>query len=121
MTECKGILKMAEAAHSWMYKTRHPGSGAYGEINYVIWSDVFVCNACEGELVFWEVAIDHKDGRALDNFECPHCRALLSKRELKRAWSSTMDRVKGRIDRTPKKVPVEINYTIGNKSFKKQP
>ena len=118
--ECQDILKMAETTCAWMYKTRHPGSDLSGEINYVIWSDVFVCNACEEELVFWEVAIDHKDGRVLDNFECPHCNALLSKRELERTWSSSMDRVKGRIDRTPKKVPVEINYTVGNKSFKKR-
>ena len=117
--ECQEALKKAEATCAWMYKTRHPGSNLTGDINYVIWSDVFICNACEKELVFWEVAIDHKDGCALDTFECPHCKALLSKRELKRAWSSYMDRVKGRIDKTPKKVPVEINYTLGNKSFKK--
>ncbi|MDD4238040.1 MAG: DNA methyltransferase [Desulfotomaculaceae bacterium] len=118
--ECKEIHNRIGAAYAWMYKTRHTSSDTFGEINYVIWSDVFICNACGGEIVYWDVAIDHKEGRALDNFECPHCRAKLSKRELERAWSSTMDRVKGRIDRTPKKVPVEINYTVGNKTFRKQ-
>ncbi len=39
--ECKEILKMTETAHAWMYKTRHPGSDAYGEINYVIWSQLY--------------------------------------------------------------------------------
>jgi len=117
---CQEILQKVEATYGWMYKTRHPGSETPGEINYVIWSDVFVCNACDREFVFWEVAIDHKEGSVLDSFSCPGCKATLSKQELERAWSTTMDRVKGRIDRTPKKVPVEINYTIGSKSFRKQ-
>jgi len=118
--ECQEILKKAEDNCAWMYKTQHPDSNIICDINYVIWSDVFVCNACEEELVFWEVALDHKNGRALDAFECPSCKAVVSKGELKRAWFSSMDRVKGRIDKTPKKIPVEINYTLGNKSFKKR-
>jgi DNA modification methylase len=118
--ECDDILKTTELSCGWMYKTLHTGSNSYGDINYVIWSDVFVCNACAGELVYWEVAIDHNKGEVLNSFYCPYCSALLSKRELSRAWSSSMDRVSGRIDKLPKKVPVEINYTFGNKTFKKQ-
>ena len=101
-----------------MLQNTTPRLNLAGKMNCVIWSDVFFCNPCEGELVFWEVAIDHKDGRALDTFECPHCKAFLSKRELKRASYSYTEPSQG-IDKTPKKVPVEINYSLGNKSFKK--
>jgi len=118
--ECQEILKKAEATCAWMYKTQHPDSGTICDINYVIWSDVFICNACEKELVYWEVALDHENGCAMEAFECPSCKALVTKGELKRAWSSSMDRVKGRIDKTPKKVPVEINYSLGSKSYKKR-
>ena len=29
-----------------------------GTINYVIWSDVFECPNCGGEIVFWEDGVD---------------------------------------------------------------
>jgi len=120
LAECRDILKKTKADLAWMYKTRHIDSDAFGEINYVIWSDVFICNVCGKEITFWDVAIDHERGCVLENFECPNCMARLSKRELQRVWSTTLNRVKGRIDRTPKKIPVEINYAIGNKSFRKR-
>jgi len=120
LSECQKIIKKIEPELGWMYKTKHIGAEFFGEINYVIWSDIFICNSCGRELVFWEVAIDHEKGNPLDTFTCPSCKAVLSKRELDRAWSSTTGRAEGRIDRTPKKVPVEINYSYGNKTFKKK-
>jgi len=30
----------------------------FGTVNYTVWSDVFVCPDCTGEVVFWEAAVD---------------------------------------------------------------
>ena len=42
----------------WMYRTVEPKSQRPGEILSVIWSDVFLCNGCGKEIVFWNAAID---------------------------------------------------------------
>ena len=63
-----------------------------GRINYTVWSDVFVCPECTGEVVFWNEAVDTKNRKVLDDFPCSHCGASLTKRKLNRAWSTIFDK-----------------------------
>lgn len=137
------ILSNIEKQFGWMYLTHHqasqkdledslrklrqladgsslPRAGLH-PINYTIWSDVFSCPECGGEVIFWEVALDRTAGKVKDNFNCPSCNALLSKRALERAWTSSADAGTGVIQKYAKQIPVEINYSVGNRRFAKQP
>jgi hypothetical protein len=53
--EAKRILKEVEDECGWMYETLHTDGKTKGRINYTVWSDVFVCRECAGDVVFGSV------------------------------------------------------------------
>jgi DNA modification methylase len=139
------ILREVEEECGWMYLTLHqrrpeqvekalsllgtadPGLWtqrpdiAWGRINYTVWSDVFVCPECAGEVVFWHAAVDKEAGKVRNEFPCPHCRALLTKRRLDRAWITNFDNAINQTVRQAKQVPVLINYSVGKERYEKTP
>lgn len=142
--EANRILEEVEAECGWMYLTLHqpdeermrealdalreaPSDLAermdlqFGRINYTVWSDVFVCPECSGEIVFWEAAVDKDAGKVRDKFACPTCSALLAKKGLGRAWETRYDEALGEQVRQARQVPVMINYSVGKKRFEKYP
>ncbi len=84
-----------------------------GRINYTVWSDVFICPICSGEIVFWEAAVDHHAGKVMDEFRCPHCQSLQTKRSLARARKTVFDKALNQAIQQTKSTPVLINYTAG--------
>jgi len=118
--EAKRILKEVEKECGWMYETKH-SDGRIGKINYVIWSDVFVCPECAGEVVFWEAAVDKDASKVNDDFPCPYCSATLSKRNMDRAWITKYDSAIKKTIRQAKQLPVLINYSVDVKRFEKKP
>jgi DNA modification methylase/predicted RNA-binding Zn-ribbon protein involved in translation (DUF1610 family) len=110
-------------------QSSRPGSRPiWGKINYTVWSDVFVCPECTQEVIFWEAAVDKKAGKVRDEFPCPHCGAMLTKRSMERAWIARFDPFvdsetgrRGDTVRQAKQVPVLINYSFGGRRFEKTP
>lgn len=119
--EAKRILQEVSDQCGWMYVTSHSDGRAIGRINFTLWSDVFNCPDCAGEIVFWDVAADKEAGKVLDEFSCPHCTTVLDKKGLDRAWTSFVDDATGLAIRQAKQVPVLINYTVGKSRFEKKP
>jgi len=119
--EAKRILKEVEAECGWMYETLHSDGKTKGKINYTVWSDVFVCPECTGEVVFWEVAVDKNTWQVIDSFDCPDCSATLSKRTLERKWVSALNVTTKEIEQKAKQVPALIHYKIGIGAFTKIP
>lgn len=146
--EAKRILREVEEECGWMYATLPRGETDkaeiwadelkmcksadeakkliraipnLGQINYTVWSDVFVCPECMNEIIFWESAVDKKAGKVHKEFLCPHCGALLTKRNMDRAWVAKYDSAIGKTIRQAKQVPVLINYSVGKKRYEKAP
>jgi 16S rRNA G966 N2-methylase RsmD/rubrerythrin len=118
--KAKRIIKEVEEDYSWMYETKHT-NGQKGKINYTVWSEVFACSQCGGEIIFWDAAVDEKGGVIRDNFSCPHCNSIQNKDSLERYWVSGYDiHLKSNTKQT-KHVPVLIHYFIGSKSYLKKP
>lgn len=118
----KEVLAEVEAECGWMYETLHSDEKTKGRINYTLWSDVFTCSECAGEVVFWEVAVNKRSGEVNDEFPCPHCSAKLTKRGMERAWVTKIDKAINEPIRQVKQIPVLINYSIGvGKRFEKIP
>ncbi|MCZ7569903.1 MAG: DNA methyltransferase [Ardenticatenaceae bacterium] len=95
----------------WMYETRH-WDGRVGRIHATIWSDVFVCSECGGEIVFWDAAVDISGRRVLNKFPCPHCKAVQSKSDAEHAWTTKFDHALNMVIRQIKMVPVFITYAL---------
>lgn len=113
---------------SWVYKTRHTGSelslfsdSPYGEINYTVWSDVFICPNCGQEIIFWKSAVNYEKGKVNTEFPCNGCGALLKKAQCKHAKKISFDKVLNTTIETSKQVPVMINYSYNGKRYEKEP
>jgi len=113
--EAKKILAEVEEECGWMYETLHTDGKTKGKINYTVWSDVFVCPECAGEVVFWDAAVDKKNSKVLDSFPCPHCNTSLSKNNMSRCKITLFDKVAKKTVTISKQIPVLINYTVNKK------
>jgi DNA modification methylase len=121
--EAKRILKEVEEECGWMYETLHADRKTKGRINCTVWSDVFICPECGGEIVYWDAAIDTQLGSVMDSFACPQCHVELTRQRLEYAWSNSFDQSLNKAIRQTKQVPVLIVYTIEgqNARFRKPP
>ncbi|HLI77599.1 MAG TPA: DNA methyltransferase [Acidobacteriaceae bacterium] len=119
--EARRILDELKSEIGWMYETLHTDGKKKGFINYTVWSDVFACANCSGEVVFLEQALDKKTDRVRDEFPCPHCRASLTKSRMERLYDTYPDAASGKPVHRLRRVPVQINYSIGKAKHEKKP
>jgi hypothetical protein len=115
------ILDEVDAELGWMYETLHTDGKTKGRINYTVWSEVFTCPECAGEVVFLEEALDEDTGKVRDVFPCPGCGSELSKGRMERFYESRMDAVTGESVKAPKRRPVIISYSVGSAKHEKAP
>ena len=117
----KRIVQEVEDELGWMFETEHSDGKAKGRINFTVWSDVFVCPECRNEIIFWDSAVNTEEGNVRDEFECSHCKVLLTKRACERAWNTIFDRKLKTTTKQAKQVPVIINYSVSGKRYEKRP
>lgn len=117
----KQLLDELEAEIGWMYETLHTDGHTRGRIEYTVWSEVFTCPECAGELNFLDEALDEGSKRVRDIFPCPHCNVELTKKKLERLYISKLDRPTGNMLSVPKRVPSLISYRIGKARYEKKP
>ena len=124
------ILEECRKEYGWMYKTNHnlfnPSQMNFveekqGDINYVVWSDAFLCPHCSNEFVFWNVAVDPLKKKVMDTFQCPHCKSTLRKRDCSVAMNTYFDTAINSVVSIKKQVPVLIQYTYQGKRYEKKP
>ena len=109
--EITRIYKELRDEYGWMYKTKVDGRDA--TINYVVWSNLYICKTCGREINYWEAALDRKNAKILDEFECPHCKVRNSK-DSKLALETKYDTNLGESVSIPKCVPVLIVCTTSD-------
>jgi len=119
--EAQRILDELKAEIGWMYETLHTDGKKKGFINYTVWSEVFACTNCSGDVVFLEHALDKKSDRVRDEFPCPHCRASLTKSRMERLYDTYTDPASGKPVQRLRRKPVLINYSIGRSKHEKSP
>jgi hypothetical protein len=126
-TDSKGFVRLAKklldkfnSEYGWMYETRDTKTGATCPVDFTIWSEVFSCPHCAGELEFWDLAYDEESGTFADQPICHHCRAEVSKRDLIRLTTTYYDKAI-KTTRTRQVLrPVKIRYQHqGTKKCKK--
>lgn len=72
---------------NWLYGTTCDRCGGPATIQYTIWSDVYECGKCHGEIILWEAAVESQTGEVKTEFYCPYCSSMWQKNKLKRLRS----------------------------------
>ena len=104
-----------------MYETLHTDGKTKGRINYTVWSEVFSCPECAGEVVFLDEALDQQTKKTRSEFPCPHCSAELTKDNLERFFEALADPASGKPWKRVRVRPVLINYSLGKERYEKEP
>jgi len=117
----KQLLKEVEREIGWMYETLHKEDKTKGRIEYTVWSQIFTCPDCAGEVNFVEQAYDVDSQRVSESFPCPHCGVELTKQKMERLFVSRADILTGETIQTPKREAALIIYAIGKNKYQKIP
>jgi DNA modification methylase len=118
--EAKRILKEVEDELGWMYQTKHT-DGSKRRIDYTVWSEVFACQECGGEVTFMDEALDESTGAVRAEFPCPHCGTVLTKRSMDRVFETVVDPLLGGSWKRVKFKPSLIQYRVGKTKHEKKP
>jgi 16S rRNA G966 N2-methylase RsmD len=60
---------------------------------YVVWSDVYACPRCDGEVPLWRHGVDRRAGKVSRKLSCPHCKhkwnkTAASRSRIEPAWAA---------------------------------
>jgi len=119
--EGKKLLNEVEQELGWMYETFHKDGKTKGRIEYTVWSQIYSCPECAGEVNFIDEALDDESKRVKDSFPCPHCGVELTKQKMERLFASTVDSATGKTLQTPKRQPSLIIYSVEGSRYQKSP
>jgi len=119
--EAKRILGEVEKECGWMYETLHTDGKTKGRVDYVVWSEIFSCPECAGEVVFLEEAMDMETKKVMKEYPCPHCNAVITKQKMSRTFESYYDSLLTETKERPKRKPIQIVYRIGKSKHTKTP
>jgi 16S rRNA G966 N2-methylase RsmD len=117
----KLLLADVDREIGWMYETLHTDGRTKGRIEYTVWSQLYSCPECAGEINFTEEALDDDSKRVREEFDCPHCSAELTKSRLERRYTARLDASIGKTIQVPKREPALICYTVGKTRYEKKP
>jgi DNA modification methylase len=113
------VLQEIKKSLGWLYGTLLKEKDA--EIYHTVWSDVFICSECAGDMVFWKCAVDPVAGSISDELRCPDCGAVTRKRQLSRRQETILNPDTGNVINRGKQVPVVIKCAIGVHRSEKDP
>ena len=117
----KKLLKDVQQELGWMYETTDKDGKTKGRVEYTVWSEIFTCPHCAGEVNFLDEALDDDSKQVRGTFPCPHCGADLNKNNLDRVMESRVDPATGLPWKRVKFRPSIIFYDVGGKRRQKAP
>lgn len=114
----QALLDTADKEFGWMYEVQHE-DGRKGQVNYLVWSEVFACPDCAREIVFVNEALDPETKTVRNEFPCPGCTASLNKDRLERTFETRIDPASKQTVKQVRFRPVLVNYSIGRQDFER--
>lgn len=117
----RDLLEEVEKEIGWMYETTHTDGVRKGRIGYTVWSEIFNCAECAGEINFLDEALDQESKKVREEFDCPHCGSKLSKKKLDKCYVNAFDPALNKTIQTEKRRPSLIFYTVDGQRYEKKP
>jgi len=75
----------------------------------------------ENTKLYTKLTIKDDEGKVKAEFHCNHCRSMLTKKAMERAWTTFYDLEINETVKVHKTVPVLINYKLNRTSINKKP
>jgi hypothetical protein len=104
---------------------------AQGNINYTVWSDIYICPHCSKEVDYWKAAVRLFSSEVAEVFTCLNCEGRICKEskyekkhsatQVQRCSESWYDPILGKTVSRQKRVPVLISYEYNGSRFEKWP
>lgn len=113
------MLAEVEKQLGWMYEALHVDGKTKGRLNYTVWSEIFSCPECAGDVNFLAEASDSESTGPKKEFPCPHCGAELNKDRLERRFDTRIDPLTGETWKRIAMRPVSVNYSIGKSTHER--
>lgn len=113
------MLAEVEKELGWMYEVIHTDGRTKGRLNYMVWSELFSCPECAGEVNFLAEASDSENTGPKKEFPCPHCGAELNKDRLERRFDTRIDPITGETWKRIAMRPVVVNYSVGTSAHER--
>jgi predicted RNA methylase len=96
----------------------------WGQIRYVVWSEIISCPNCGLEDTYWRLAVDEESRYRKAKEEaivCPKCGAENRLRAWERVFVTDLDKLLKTTTRSVKALPVLIKYKYGKNTYEKKP
>lgn len=114
------ILDEVKQKYGNLYRTRHT-NGKFGEIFFMVWSDIVLCDSCGGDSKFMDLFSRIGEGRIDDFAICPHCGAEIKRSTCRKKKESYYDNRLGESRERTVSVPYLIVYYYNGHKFRKIP
>ena len=117
--EIQNIISKLTNECGYLYEVKDSDGKIIGKINFVVWSDIYICPNCGNEYVYWTCALDTKNKCLKDEYECPHCGSKHTKKQASYSFESFFDPKLKTSIQTAKRVPVIVVYKQGKRSIER--
>jgi DNA modification methylase len=119
LEDSQKLLNEIKSEIGWLYETKYQGHTC--EINYILWSDIYSCNSCDEEFLYWNVMMDEVLGKPKKEPKCPGCSSLLNNKNMERIFNTVYDKELDDIVQTKKREIALINFNFNKRSVNKKP
>lgn len=116
----KEVLSRTQEDLGWMFECRHEGASQSCVVTEYVWSEVFSCPECSGEVDFLTDCCD-KDSIPLDFFQCPTCNSELKKLNLEKRFENYTDLETGKSEKRPLRRLALVHYKVGRSKYVRKP
>lgn len=130
ITELEEIITEIKQIYGEYYTTIHNDKGEQfdingnpilGNINYVVWSNVYYCPNCNKEIIYYDLLAENGMKSTQKNYNCPHCNLNLEKSKMTIKLKTEFDSDLQIETNLQLAVPVLINYSVGKTRYTKRP
>lgn len=106
------VLDTVENELGYLYEISLGGKES--DITATVWSDVYTCPNCGKTIVLWNAAVDTTKNSIKNEFSCPHCGILCTKKTLVPNVLTEYDTILGETISVAQKVPVRTSLLSAN-------
>jgi hypothetical protein len=114
------IISKIEHDWNWMYQTEDPNSNN-GIIRYTIYSDLIQCKNCKNKSTYYELFVDEKEGKFMDESICKKCNEKIMSNNLIKVTENIYDDILGKKIIQTKRIPVKIYGSTKTSRWERKP